>query len=515
MKGISSVYGFILIFLLSMASIQTWSSAVGAMESIQGASDQSHQVQQLQGLEHLSLSLSGSNLTIRNDGQVPSTVDFLRLLKPNSSRTVPVALQLQVGESVYVPVSAASSIEAVTALGDVFVLSLASDPSGSVWSAPIGSGALSNTQVFGNPYDPSLLYVSSGASVYALTASGDASWTFDAGAGTVTDVLPLSDGTVFVSVNYGYPSNDGILFELDRTGAQVGAYSIRTADSPPGPSTPVAMPVQAGEDSTYAYYDGWFYGPAGPSGSLSSGQSLLAATGNSSFYTYSFLGGSTYGACLPWGNEEVIDSYSPDANVSGGVLLNWTAFAYLGPCTRYDPQLVAASVGGGALVQLFAAPYFSSDTVQSLPGYNPYLSVLSTSGLVLYDGKMPSNGYTSVATDGSRVFLALPSQKEVQVLSITTKQVRAYDVGFPASGLLFEHGLLFAISANEVRVYDGSMSPVKTIALAPLALASYSNPPDYEPALQSPSFLVLNSTTYAALEENSTGFASLTLGTYA
>ena len=99
MKAISSVYGFIMIFLLSMASIQTWSSAVGAMESIQGASDQSAQVDQLQGIEHLSLSLSGSNLTISNDGQVTSTIEFLRFVQPNSSRTVRLDAAVDVGGS--------------------------------------------------------------------------------------------------------------------------------------------------------------------------------------------------------------------------------------------------------------------------------------------------------------------------------------------------------------------------------------------------------------------------------
>ena len=56
-RSISSIYGFIMIFLLCMASIQTWSSAVGSLEELQGASDQSHQLEQIQGLEHLSLYL--------------------------------------------------------------------------------------------------------------------------------------------------------------------------------------------------------------------------------------------------------------------------------------------------------------------------------------------------------------------------------------------------------------------------------------------------------------------------
>ncbi len=98
-RGISSIYGFIMIFLLSMASIQTWSSAVGSLTELQGASDQSHQLEQMQGLEHLSLSLSDGNLTIANDGQIPSTLDYLRLVGQNDSKTIALEGMLAVGGS--------------------------------------------------------------------------------------------------------------------------------------------------------------------------------------------------------------------------------------------------------------------------------------------------------------------------------------------------------------------------------------------------------------------------------
>jgi hypothetical protein len=100
------------------------------------------------------------------------------------------------------------------------------------------------------------------------------------------------------------------------------------------------------------------------------------------------------------------------------------------------------------------------------------------------------------------------------VISISTQELTTYNVGIPASGLIFDYGLLFAISQNEVRVYDASMNLVKTISLAPMALSSFSNYPDFVPALQAPSFLVLNSTTYAALAENATGYSSLVLGNF-
>ena len=167
------------------------------------------------------------------------------------------------------------------------------------------------------------------------------------------------------------------------------------------------------------------------------------------------------------------------------------------------------------MVALFAAPYFSDSYLPALPGYNPYVVAISTSGQVQYDQQAPTNGYTSVATNGSSIFLALPQLDEVQVVSVSSQSLRSYDLGFPASSLISEYGLLFAISQNEVKVYDGSMNLIKTISLAPLILSSSTNTLSFEPALQSPSFLVLNSTCYAALADNSTGYSTLIEGDYA
>ena len=514
MKGISSVYGFIMIFLLSMASIQTWSSAVGAMEGIQGASDQSAQTHELQGIEHLALSLSGSNLTISNDGQVASTIEYLRFVQPNSSRTVSLDASVDVGGSMVERVPEGCEVEAVTSLGNVFILSAASDPAGSVWTSPVASTVSGNSQLFENPYVPGHFYVSSGARVYAFSGAGTPDWVFDAGSGSVTDVMPLADGEVYVSVGFVYPSNAGLLFELGPNGGVISTFSVRVLDTPNLDDGAPTQAVSMGQDSGYAYYDGWFYSAGGPSGSLNDSDTQLVGADASSFYTYSPLGGSTYGACEPWGNEGVFDSFSPGSGTSGGAILNWNAFAYLGPCTRYDPQLMSAGVNDGVFVALFGAPYFSDSFLQAQPGYNPYLMAVSSSGQVLFDQQTPSNGYTAVTTDGSNIYLSLPQSDEVQVISISTQELTTYDVGIPAAGLIFEYGLLFAISQNEVKVYDGSMNLLKTISLAPTSLSSFSNYPDFVPSLQTPSFVVLNSTSYAVLAENATGCSSLILGDF-
>src|ERR1700733_1752591 len=97
-RGISSIYGFIVIFLLCMASLQTWSTAISSMASIEGASDQSNQLQQMQQIEHLSLQVIGHNLTIINNGDIASTVEYLRLVAPNDSESVPMQAEVAVGD---------------------------------------------------------------------------------------------------------------------------------------------------------------------------------------------------------------------------------------------------------------------------------------------------------------------------------------------------------------------------------------------------------------------------------
>jgi len=58
------------------------------------------------------------------------------------------------------------------------------------------------------------------------------------------------------------------------------------------------------------------------------------------------------------------------------------------------------------------------------------------------------------------------------------------------------------------------MNLMKTISLAPLTISSFSNGLESVPALQAPSFLVLNSTSYAVLADNSTGYSRLIVGNY-
>ena len=89
-----------------------------------------------------------------------------------------------------------------------------------------------------------------------------------------------------------------------------------------------------------------------------------------------------------------------------------------------------------------------------------------------------------------------------------------YDVGIPASYLLWEDGYLFAVSSDQVNVYTQSMSLVRSLDFAPYSFYSLSNSKPLEPQMAQPSFLVLNSTSYLALLRNSTGFGTLVEGSY-
>ena len=188
-------------------------------------------------------------------------------------------------------------------------------------------------------------------------------------------------------------------------------------------------------------------------------------------------------------------------------------------CDAYPNESIASSAGSGVVASLFSEIYWSQGNYFGGPyqGGNPFLAVLSSStGEILRSGSLDSNGYTSLATDGARVYLSIPSSDEVEVVSASGGGTGTfYNVGFPASRLVWAENSLFAISDSQVKVYDPSMSLKKSIDFSPQAFYSLSNPKPLEQQMVQPSFLVLNSTSYIALLRNSTGYGSLVLGTYA
>ena len=535
--ALSSVYGFIMIYLLVIASLQTISLSLSSSQEAEASAQQAGPVAQMRSLERLQVKVSGGgNVTITNDGLITSGLSFLLLRGSNSSRELPVKESLAVGSSVVVDTgsegSSPTSVAVVTSLGDVFASSpAAASPSGGgskTLGAAIG-GPDVDAPLYQNPSDPSRFFVAAGSSASAFSASTGAQlWSFDAGQGEVTAILPLSDGGVYVSDGYYGDQFTSNLFRLTSSGTSVLTYTMRLfrlyttvevqfANNGQPPYPVGSQPVQKGSDGLYAYYDGWFFSSGGPSQATVPADTLnLAGSDGNQFYLYETSADPGVSRCYqPDGNAVTILAYSANAQ---GVQEQWSAPVYFNACDEYPNELIASSAGSGLVVAVYSQTYWSQPTYFGGPyaGSNPFLAVLSaSSGAVLRAGSLDSNGYTSVATDGTNLYLSIPSSDEVEVLSASGGGTGAfYNIGFPASTLVWADDSLFAISDSQVNVYGASMALEKAIDFSPLTFYSSSNSKPLEGQMVQPSFLVLNSTSYLALLRNSTGYGSLVLGAY-
>lgn len=535
--GLSSVYGFIMIYLLVIASLQAVSSALSSSEKADAAAQQAGQVAQMRSVERLSVGMSrGGNVTITNDGLIPSQLSYLLLQNSTLSEELPVQDSLPVGSSVVIEAGSTgafpSSVAVVTSLGNVFASSpsvaLSSGGTWKVLQAGVGGPGV-DMQVYQNPSDPTRYFLSEGPSALAFsTLTGAQLWSFDAGQGEVTDVLPLSDGGAYVSDGYFGDQFTSNLFRLTPSGTSVITYSMRLLrlyttievqfpnnGQPPYPVG--SQPVQKATDGLYAYYDGWFLSSSGPSPTSVPADTInLAGSDATQFYLYSASANpGGFGCTDPRGNEVTIYAYSAG---SQGVENPWSTPVFFNFCNLYPDDLLASSAGSGVVASLFSDTYWTQPNYYGGPyeGSNPFLAVLSSSsGALLRGGTLDSNGYTSLATDGAHIYLSIPSSDEVEVLSATgSGSGTFYNVGIPASTLVWADGSLFAISASHVNVYTSSMKLEKSIDFSPLSFYSLTNSKPLEEQMLQPSFLVLNSTSYLALLRNSTGYGDLVVGAY-
>lgn len=534
--GLSSVYGFIMVYLLVIASLQAVSSALSSSEKADAAAQQAAQVSQTRALERLSVGMSrGGNVTITNDGLIPSQLSLLLLQNLTLSKELAVNSSLPVGSSVVIETGSTgsfpSSVAVVTSLGNVFASSPSSAPSSGAWKTLESSvgGPGVDMQVYQNPNDPTRYFLSQGPSVFAFSTLTSAQlWSFDAGQGEVTDVLPISDGSAYISDGYFGDQFTANLFRLTSSGTSAATYSVRLlrlyttvetqfANNGQPPYPVGSQPVQKATDGLYAYYDGWFLSSSGPSSTTVPSDTInLAGSDATQFYVYAATadpGG--FGCTNPRGNGVTIYAYSAD---SRGVRNQWWTPVFFNFCNLYPDDLLAASAGSGVLAALFSDNYWTQPNYYGGPyeGSNPFLAVLSsTSGALLRAGVLDSNGYTSLATDGTNVYLSIPSSDEVEVLSAAGGGAGTfYDVGIPASSLIWADGSLFAVSASQVNVYTPSMTLERSIDFSPLTFYSLTNSKPLEAQMVRPSFLVLNSTNYLALLRNATGYGDLVLGAY-
>ena len=526
-----------MIYLLVMASLQAISLSLSSDQDAEAAAQQAAQVQQERSLEHLSVGLShGGNVTVANNGLIPSNLAYLLVQNSSVSRVIQVQQALAVGASVTLVAGSGgsfpSSVAIVTRLGDVF----ASSPQGS--AAPVGNwkvvesaigGPGVDAQVYQNPGDPTRFFVSSGSSASAFsTKTGNPLWSFDAGQGEVTSVLPLSDGGVYVSDGYYGDQFTSGLFRLTSSGTSLASYSMRLLrlytsleiqypDNDQAPYPMGSQPVQKGTDGTVAYYDGWFFSSSGLEQQTLPGDSFNLATSDATqFYMFTTAANpGGFGCSQPRGNEVTLYAYYASAQ---GAQNAWSSPVFFNMCDLYPDELIASSAGSGLFVSLFSETYWSQTTYYGGPyqGSSPLLAVLSSSsGTVLRSGSLDSSGYTGVATDGTNVFLAIPSTEQVEVVSATGSGGGTFhNIGIAASTLVWADNSLFAISANQVNVYDSSLNLKKAIDFSPYSFYSLSNSKPLETAMVRPSFTVLNSTSYLALLRNSTGYGSLVLGAY-
>ena len=533
----SSVYGFIMVYLLVMASLQAISISLSSSQNAEAAAQQAGQLGQLRSLERLRVVMSqGGNATIANVGLIPSSLSFLLLQNSSLSREVALQQSLPVGASVVVSPGRSStfpsSVAVVTSLGDVFASAPSSGaPTGGGWrtlAATIGGPGV-DAQVYQNPGDPSRFFVAAGDSVSAYSAArGAPLWTFDAGQGELTDVLPLADGGVYVSDGYFGDQFTSNLFRLTSSGTSVWTYSMRLLrlyttlevqypDDDQAPYPVGSQPVQKGTDGLYAYFDGWFFSSGGASFTTVPADTFNFATSDASqFYLYTTVANpGGFGCTQPRGNMVVVYAY---AATGQGVQQQWSTPVFLNVCDLYPNELMASSAGSGLVASLFSQAYWSQPSYFGgpYPGSNPFLAVLSSaSGAVLRNGALDSNGYTSLAEDGNRIYLAIPSSEQVEVVSATGGGAGVFfDVGIPASRLVWAGNSLFAISDTQVRVFDSSMNLIKAIDFSPQTFYSLSNSKQLETQMVQPSFLVLNSTSYVALTRNSTGYGTLVVGRY-
>lgn len=129
-RGLSSVYGFIAIYLLTIAALEASSSTIGSLVSIQASHESADQLDSLQKIEHLTLKLSNGTLAVTNDGLVPSTVRYIHLTLSSTSSDLSINQKLSVGRTLQLSTQPASAISVITSLGNVFWTSSPTPPQG-------------------------------------------------------------------------------------------------------------------------------------------------------------------------------------------------------------------------------------------------------------------------------------------------------------------------------------------------------------------------------------------------
>ena len=173
-KGLSAVYGFIVIYLLVMAGLSAISNVASSQASLEQSVDRARQLDSLRSSEHLDLERSNGTLMVENDGSVLSSLQDIVFRTSEGTSVKDIDYQLPAGANASFPVgSGGGNIGVLTRYGNLFWAS--TDSPGSSCSngtytvdvsvSPSGSGTVS-------PSGDSLVCKGNSVLLEATAASG-------------------------------------------------------------------------------------------------------------------------------------------------------------------------------------------------------------------------------------------------------------------------------------------------------------------------------------------------------
>ncbi len=120
-KGLSAVYGFVVIYLLIMAGLSAISNVANSQVAVQQSNDRARQLDSLRSSERLEVQYSNGTVSVRNDGSVLSTLEDLVTRASSGTVVAPLGVQLPVGGNVTLLAPAsAEEVGVLTASGNLF-----------------------------------------------------------------------------------------------------------------------------------------------------------------------------------------------------------------------------------------------------------------------------------------------------------------------------------------------------------------------------------------------------------
>ena len=120
-QGLSSVYGFIVIYTLIVVGLGAFSAVMYANANLESSRQRANQIDSMRHLEHLTLTLTPGSVIVLNDGLITSQLAYLHLTYPSTSTDSRIATTLSVNSTLSLQVSpSVSRVAVVTELGNVF-----------------------------------------------------------------------------------------------------------------------------------------------------------------------------------------------------------------------------------------------------------------------------------------------------------------------------------------------------------------------------------------------------------